>query len=295
MDNARKVSGKLTTFDGALEAVSCIDWDKAFQDSKEDTEKKDGTAQYWNKRAGSFGAKPAKGSAFVKYRDDILALIAPHAGMSMLDLGCGPGTLGIPALAAGARVTGLDISSGMLEEFKRRAAEKNVDTQNLTLVEGDYDGDWEAYGIEPHDVVVASRSFKADNLYAAIEKLSRFANERVIVTLGIDVPYIEPVLNSVTGNSGLSRYDFIAMLNALFELGYYPTLSYLTGPTPLQWDTKEEAYEWYKNMIIDTYEENKEKLHAALEEHLVVREDGRLGIKGAPEMRWACIEWSVAK
>ncbi len=48
-------------------------------------------------------------------------------GQSILDLGCGTGRHSIELARRGFRLTGLDISAGMLAEAKKRAAAANVD------------------------------------------------------------------------------------------------------------------------------------------------------------------------
>jgi ubiquinone/menaquinone biosynthesis C-methylase UbiE len=44
-----------------------------------------------------------------------------ESGMRVLDLGCGSGDLSLQLLARGARVTGVDVSGGMVDVVKRRA------------------------------------------------------------------------------------------------------------------------------------------------------------------------------
>ena len=53
-------------------------------------------------------------------RPATLALVGPPAGLRVLDAGCGSGTLAQELIAAGARVTGLDASRGLLEIAGRR-------------------------------------------------------------------------------------------------------------------------------------------------------------------------------
>lgn len=285
---------KLTAFNGAYEAVCRIDWTKAYLDARPQVSMRKDKASYWDGRAKKFGdSQGGRKQGIVIYLKALAEKIAAQPGMTILDLGCGPGTVGIPALEAGAHVTGLDISPKMLEEFAHRARTRGVDTTNLTLIEGAYDDDWEALGIKPHDIVVASRSFQADDLYERLQKLSRFAKSRVIVTLGVDVPYTDFIYRQLTGTEGLSRFDYVALFNALVELGYYPEISFVTGPTHMIWDSKEEAHEWYRAMVPELYEERKQELDDLLAEKLVATADGRVTVEDVPLMRWACLSWDV--
>src|ERR1700742_4728655 len=52
----------------------------------------------------------------------------------LLDLGAGTGRIGIPFIAAGDDYVGVDLSFGMLSEFKRRAADS---TRAPRLVQAD--------------------------------------------------------------------------------------------------------------------------------------------------------------
>lgn len=67
-------------------------------------------------------------------QDVILALAGPLAGKRVLDVGCGDGAYGLSAARRGARVTGVDASSRMLEAARGRAASNHID---LELREGD--------------------------------------------------------------------------------------------------------------------------------------------------------------
>ena len=63
------------------------------------------------------------GALVKKYETDLfLNLLQPHPGESILDVGCGTGVFTLNILAAGAYVTGLDISIPMLKraEYKTK-------------------------------------------------------------------------------------------------------------------------------------------------------------------------------
>jgi trans-aconitate methyltransferase len=73
------------------------------------------TPQAWNPlhydRAGAFVPKLAA---------DLVELLLPQAGERVLDLGCGTGDLTAQLAASGAHVLGLDASSEMLSEARRK-------------------------------------------------------------------------------------------------------------------------------------------------------------------------------
>src|SRR5204863_1034321 len=58
---------------------------------------------------------------------DLVARLDPQPGEKWLDVGCGPGAVGMRAAQAGADVTGVDLSDVMIETARRRAREEGLD------------------------------------------------------------------------------------------------------------------------------------------------------------------------
>jgi SAM-dependent methyltransferase len=67
---------------------------------------------------------------------------ALEAGGPVLELGCGTGRITIPLLRAGCEVAGLDVSSGMLEVLRKKAAAEltSAESARLTLHRADMSG-----------------------------------------------------------------------------------------------------------------------------------------------------------
>lgn len=70
---------------------------------------------------------------FAKYLEpgalEFLARIAVAPGTRLLDVACGAGQIAIPAARAGARVTGIDIASNLIEQARVRAKAEGVDVR----------------------------------------------------------------------------------------------------------------------------------------------------------------------
>jgi ubiquinone/menaquinone biosynthesis C-methylase UbiE len=75
---------------------------------------------------------------FAPIADGLLAAMPPRPGERWLDVGCGRGAVLLPAAEAvgpSGRVTGIDISPGMVEQARRLAAERGLD--NVEVAVGD--------------------------------------------------------------------------------------------------------------------------------------------------------------
>jgi len=89
----------------------------------------DWQAAVWDRRSGRY-AKDINGEARTKRAAQVLGFLK-EAGFSpegahVLDIGCGPGTLSLPLAQAGADVTALDISTGMLDRLRETARQEGL-------------------------------------------------------------------------------------------------------------------------------------------------------------------------
>jgi SAM-dependent methyltransferase len=91
---------------------------------------------------------------FAKYLEPgalaYLARLAVAPGARMLDVACGAGQIAIPAARAGARVTGVDIASNLIEQARARAQAEGVEAR---FDEGD--AEMLAYEDAAFDLVVS--------------------------------------------------------------------------------------------------------------------------------------------
>ncbi|GAA5200489.1 class I SAM-dependent methyltransferase [Rugosimonospora acidiphila] len=101
--------------------------DSDTQDS--DTGDSDREDAVWDAQAAVFDEEPDHGLTDPAVRDAwsaLLASVLPAAPASVVDIGCGTGSLAVLLGGAGHRVVGLDASAGMLEVARGKATRHGV-------------------------------------------------------------------------------------------------------------------------------------------------------------------------
>jgi SAM-dependent methyltransferase len=91
----------------------------------------------WEAEAATFDEQPDHGLRDPEIRSawtELLTAALPEPPATVLDLGCGTGTLSTLLAGAGYKVTGVDSSTAMRREAAAKAAQAGVD---ITLIDGD--------------------------------------------------------------------------------------------------------------------------------------------------------------
>ncbi len=87
-------------------------------------------SDYWTLRSEGYDEQVRQEQA-----EGVFERYAPYlgdaVGRRVLDIGCGPGFFACSLARRGARVTALDISSGMLEKTRRRAGAEGVEVETV--------------------------------------------------------------------------------------------------------------------------------------------------------------------
>ncbi len=239
---------------------------------------------FWNKRAPDF-MKAAEKSDYI---DQFLEIMDPQPDWTVLDMGCAAGTLAIPLARKVRSVTAVDPSSGMRDLLRLRCEQEGID--NIRIVDGSWEQDWEALEIAPHDVFMASRSLVVPDLQASVEKVQRFAREKVFLsTLVGDGPY-DPQIFEAVGRDFNPGTDYILAVNVLRQMGIYADVAFTYNNERKVYPDHDAAFSDLLWMIHDMNEEEKKRLRKHLKETLVPFENG-VRMPYARPVRWAVLSW----
>ncbi|QUN05373.1 class I SAM-dependent methyltransferase [Shewanella yunxiaonensis] len=161
---------------------------------------------------------------------------------TLLDMGCGPGSVCLNLAGSLTRVWGVDYSRGMLEVAGRRAAAMGL--QNVTLLNKSWEDDWTE--IPECDIAVASRSTLVADLQQALIKLNNKARLRVYTTHTVATSFVDVAVQRAVGRPVVELPNYIFAVNILYQLGIHPKVDYIRGPNC---QNKTESFEQFSESV----------------------------------------------
>jgi trans-aconitate methyltransferase len=166
----------------------------------------------WN--AGLYNEKH---SFVFKYGEDLVDLLNPQPGESILDLGCGTGYLSDRIAASGSVVTGMDNSGEMIE--KAQKAYPHLDFRLMSAVDFQFEKPFDAIFSNAVLHWITEKQKVVDCMYKNLKN-----NGRIVIELGgkNNVDSILAALKKVLVKNGYER-------QAEKQIWYFPSLSEYTG------------------------------------------------------------------
>ena len=245
-----------------------IDW--AYFWAKKLETKKD-RSKDWNKAAPNFGKSAKKDD----YHTKLIERIDVGEEDTVLDLGCGEGSITIPLAKKAKSVTGVDSAYKMLEILNEKAQKKNINNietieEDLTKITID--------NVGKHDIVVASRSLNGVlNIMETIANIDEIAGKYVYITLfGPNNWKLEREFYESIGKEYFEFPSHRYFFNILVDMGIYPNVENLNIGHEREYESIEEALESGK-WRLDTLNDNEKKqLCEYLEVILEENENGKL-------------------
>ena len=264
-----------------------IDWDAMWRESRAHKSWKKKKRSDWDRRAASFAERNLD-SPFVA---QFISRLRLEPDWSVLDVGCGPGTLAIPLAAQARRVTGLDYSAAMLEELNKQAGALGLN--NIKTVHASWTDDWQALGIARHEVAIASRSLSVEDLKMALSKLNAWASKAVYVVDRVGAGPFDPDLFAAIGRNFEPGPDYIFTVNILYSLGIHAKVDFITLDHNRVYGSREEALQSCRWMVDDLTAQEEERLAAYVDARLSQNSDGSWQLSRQASPRWALIWWNT--
>ncbi len=262
-----------------------LDWIQLWKNARDQKSWRSKGATDWDKKAASFAAR----NHHSPYVALFLSRLPLDKSYSVLDIGCGPGTLALPLTQHVGSVTAIDYSKGMIDILIEQAEKQNI--SNLTPYLGSWEDDWQTLGISPHDIAIASRSMNVDDLFMAINKINAYATKYVFLTDRIAPSPFDPAAFSAIGRNFSSGPDYIYTLNALYKLNIHPCVEILELERDIQFKNMEEALDSYSWMFKDLTSDEKNSLEKYLQTRTLSSSPEQLVIRREHPPRWAMIWW----
>jgi len=259
-------------------SISTIDFGRLYRDHHAAANRNPKPAGVWDVRAAEMSGKVRKS----RYVEDFIGRMDLTGAHSLLDVGCGPGTICLPLAGRLQSVIGLDFSPRMLDALRENAAALGHD--NVEALQLAWEDDWSA--VPACDIVVASRSTTVADMEAALHKLNDKARRRVYLTHLVGGRFIDPAVIDVIGRDLPPLPDYVYIVNILHGMGIHPRLDYIEHEGRLAGATNFDEFArrvaWALGELSDDERTRLRAWHG--------RVAPSLGAAGAP-MRWAFISW----
>ena len=262
-----------------------LDWSLLWQQAKKKKNWRSKGAADWDKKAASFAKRTSRSI----YTEKFLKLLNPEPDWSILDIGCGPGTLALPLAARTRQVTAIDFSGNMLEILKKRAAQQGL--SNISTCRLSWQDNWQQHGIIPHDVAIASRSLAVPDLKEALTLLNSYAVKRVCITDRVKHGPMDPDAFAAIGRELPAGPDYIYTVNLLYQMGYLPSVSYIRLEESMTYASLDEAFSSYFWMFRDLNDKERGLLKSYVKSIAGRDADNKILIHRRQVPTWAFISW----
>ena len=260
-----------------------IDW--AYFWAKKLEEKNEGKKD-WDKVAKTFHKKNRRDD----YKNELLNSLILTEEDTVLDLGCGEGSITIPLSKKVKKVSGIDSSKEMLKLLNERAKQRNITNINTIQMEIE---DIKHKDIGDYDLVIASRSL--NNIIPikdTLNEINKIANKYVFITLfGPENWIIEKEFQEYLGNETKEYPSYLYIIHILEDLGIYPNIERLKINEYNKYSSIEDVIDNGKFRVDLLNDDEIKKLKTYLKEILIKDEETGILYNKRDKADWILIWW----
>jgi SAM-dependent methyltransferase len=264
--------------------ISDIDWDELIKKQrKRKPEKLDRGPCYWDNRAIAFADHARK----TTYPDAFLKTMEPQDSWTVLDMGCGGGTLSLPLASRVKEITAADFSPKMLEIVDAEIEKRGINNIKTRLLR--WEEEWPK-DLGMYDAAIASRSLSVDDVYGAIIKLDKAALKRVYISTVVGDGAADRRILEAVGRELIPAVDYIYIYNLLFRMGIQANISFIVEENSKTFDDAEAARDYLKWMLPEMTDDEGHALNLYLQDNMVMK-DGKRIFDYKKIFKWAVIWW----
>lgn len=262
-----------------IENPNDLNWNEFWAEKLANKHEKD-----WDKAAHGFYRRTHKED----YNNALFNKLILDKEDSVLDVGCGEGSITIPIAKRVKKVIGIDSSPKMLELLEKRAKNNNINNIKSILKPIE---EIKYSEIGDVDVVVCSRSLNGIiPIENVLKELNKIANKYVFITIfGPENKKIEKDFEKLIGRKTEDFPDYNYFFNILFNMGIYANIERFDLNNYRKYNSIEEAMDNGK-FRLDLYNDTEKKELKSYLENILTKKDGEYyNVKDKAD--WILIWW----
>jgi SAM-dependent methyltransferase len=246
--------------------------------------------EHWDRRAADFNKQMESPEKKGKdgYISRMLDRIEVKPDWSVLDIGCGPGTLTIPLALKAKSVTALDISPQMLRYLRENA--ETAGLENIRYIQAAWQEALLAKTLDAHDVVVASRSMMAGDMREALSSINQIAGQAVYLTFPVVRHPLDAEISLAVGRNRALHPPYIFIYNLLFQMGITANVEILSSIVRSRYSDINQVIEQLQQRTDPFTEDEKSRAREFLQEKFA-GQSGAGGYVCEGASKWALIWW----
>lgn len=277
--------------DHETQVESGVDWAKCWKANRMHATLNESTLHYWSDRSQRFRAT-SHPTGYARVFLDRTPLLD---GETIIDMGCGAGTLALPLAMQGHPIIACDYSQAMLDRLTQFATIAGV-TSNIEPHCISWADSWDELPVA--DVFIASRSLCTRDLGATLVNMEAHTRRRCCMTVPTYMsPRHDTTMRHAIGRTEILPSEDVYVVNLLMQMGRLPEVSYIKRVYPPVGEDLDDVREAFEREDGPFTPEESRLLDAFIADNFKVATDS-LGVSivhrsYVREVYWAYIAWDV--